>query len=317
MKCNHEPATSTFTENSIPISLVVGGQKFSRANAQQDLRQIEEIQFDRVPGKSTNLILYRSTNPRKSELLLHTPETLNLGANGVIAKKRAPWDYSEILRSGCFAKPAQDQAVPLKRILTYDHMTEGDSIRLFNYLVRHDPGMPAEFWPVMILWLKDEMNHFKGFHFATEQTLGIDAEEEKRMAVEESDFHQFDSILSDPFWTLIALSYDEASTIAGYHHDLHYYSTLGPSMVSFVKRVSGDEGWHFSKFLALAIKYFDHRFDEVPHILQEASRLDGKPYRRTFFLDHDPRVESQFTEALKNRSSSIVLKTLYKKTHAH
>jgi len=40
---------------------------------------------------------------------------------------------------------------------------------------------------------------------------------------------------------------------------------------------------------------------------------DGRKYRRTFFLDHDPSIESQFTEEMKQRAKIIARKTILAK----
>ena len=309
-------------ENSdlIPKALTHGGQNYQLIINDLDCQWLKFIPFARIAGRTDLFFVYSSTSTTRSEIILHTPQTIrciNEADNRVIARKKSPWSFSTFLDPPSLILPTQFERSYVERVLSYDKLTEGDALRLYNYLAETDRLMPDEFWPVATLWLYDEMNHFSGFSRVYHHLFGYDASREERLAAEPSDFEQFGSILSDPFATLISLAYDEASTIAGYRHDMPIYQSVGRGMAAFVNRVAADEGWHFSKFVDLAVKYFPHRRGDVLSILKEAAGLDGRPYSRTFFLDHDPRVETQFNDALKKRATDLVLRAFDKRAAKH
>jgi hypothetical protein len=287
---------------------------------------LEQINFVHVPGKTDDFIVFSSLDSSKvrPEIIVHTKRRLaNYKENYIpetLARKTGYWSYEEILDSQSLAllklpSPRVVTKERVERILAYDKVTEGDSLRFFNYVASSSINMPEEFWCVMVLWLCDEMNHCAGFKTAYSQLFGINPEREITLDIEKSDFIQFNSIMKDSFKLLVALTYDEASTINGYIHDLPIYQQIGQPLSNFVRRVNADESWHFSKFANLLVKYFPERIYEIPEILEEVKLLDGRPYNRTFLLDHDPSIEAQFTKAAQDKACSIVLKVLNKKAN--
>lgn len=314
----------TSFQSELPAFLKVGKKVFCLLKEPGDTELIHQIDYIRVPDKTNDFLIYRSLNDSniRPEIIVHTKSTLashhENDASEIVAKKTGFWSYKDILSPEALASvqlPSPEVAIKehIQEILAYDKVTEGDSLRFFNYLASTSVDMPKEFWPVMVLWLCDEMNHHAGFKTAYHKLFGVTPVMEAALAVEESDFGQFDSIMKEPFKLLVALTYDEASTINGYKHDLAVYKKIGQPFTNFLRKVNADESWHFSKFANLAAKYFPERIAEVPKILEEVKSLDGRPYKRTFLFDHDPSVEAQFTKAAQDKACDIVLKVLTKK----
>ena len=170
--------------------------------------------------------------------------------------------------------------------------------------------LPSEVWPVLLLWLIDEINHYKGFDAVYKQIFVVSPEEQNIVDNEVSDFTPLNGILNDPFKLFVGLTYDEAATINAYQNDMPVYNGIGNPMKLFVEKVKSDEGWHFSKFANITAKYYSHRLGDLDSVLNEVSNLDGKKYARTFFLDHDPSVEAQFDNNLRLKAMKMAKKTI-------
>lgn len=301
-------------EHDFPQALLYGNRRYEHATDANSMSWLTEINYHKVDGRTDQFFLYRTNDDKSPEIILHTAQTAKQLQQRPIARKKCPWLYTEYLDLAELKLPVSFDVQYAQRVLGYDKMTEGDSLRFFNHMATTANNMPVDFWTVLTLWLRDEMNHRDGFAAAYDQIFGCDPELEARLAMEDSDFDQFETILSDPFTTLLALAYDEALTIAYYRHNMPIYREFGVSMASFVHRVSSDEGWHISKFLDLAVSNYPHRHNEAPSILTKVAHLDGKPYKRTFFFDRDPTVGTQFDLALKEKAIRIVLRALNQKT---
>lgn len=320
---NYAPCLTAF-EPKYPHDLIVGNARFHLDVSAPDGVWIDQEAFSRIEGRTLDFVLYRQTVTQqpweREQVIVFTPETLKKflrDKQPPIARKIAPWVYTDVLNlaeidTDEVQRRCENFQATLKRILSYDKMTEGDSLRLFNYLASCPQQYPTEFWPVILLWLRDETNHYAGFKATYERIFGVDTEQ-GALDSEPSDFAQFDEVFQDPFAVLLSLAYDEVSTVAGYNHDMPYYKSLGPNMEHFIRKVCTDEGWHFSKFVDLAVRHYSDRMDDAPALLEKAAHLDGRKYKRTFLLDHDPSVEAQFNEALKKQSVAIVLKVLKKR----
>ncbi|MCA9820458.1 MAG: hypothetical protein KC440_06885 [Nitrosarchaeum sp.] len=304
-------------------SMVLGGRNFL-LSPKSNRTFIDTLNYVRIPGRTDNFILYNSihnTN-KNDEIALFTPYTLlQYHSNSIydlVARKVRPWEYDEILNNNTLKSINLPSSLKfnipkIQKILGYDKLTEGDSLRFFNFISQSDIEISSEFWPVLLLWLRDEINHHNGFETVYFHLFGYDPELEEAIDSEESNFQQFDSIVQDPFKLLVALSYDEAATINGYKHDFPVYESIGKPMVEFIQRVSADEGWHFLKFARLAAEHSHGRINEIDSILDEVTKADGRKYRRTFFLDHDPSVEEQFTEKAKKEARDIAKKVILNK----
>jgi hypothetical protein len=296
----------------------------------QGIRELKfTLEYHKEKNKTDKFYLFdhRDALGRLREILLFTPASFSeFNRNhdkSIIALKKAPWScYDEDLTNSnlqLLHLPNEKfiSSSYVKRVLGYDTMTEGDSLRFFNYVAQSKIVVPDEFWPVLFLWLIDETNHYNGFNAVLNALFGRDISEEKRLENEPSDFNQFDRIMSDSFKLLVALTYDEAATIQGYNNDMYIYDAIGKPMTGFVKKVIRDEGWHFSKFASLTAKYYHNRLDELETVLYEISNLDGREYKRTFFLDHDPRMETQFNFDLKQAAVLTAKRVILSKVKKH
>lgn len=87
------------------------------------------------------------------------------------------------------------------------------------------------------------------------------------------------------------------------------YDAMGPQVFEFVRRVISDEGWHYSKFLRLAKRYYPDCIAEGLKIVDQIRQSEGIPYQQTFVLDH---IEDVFTNDLFDEAADILRKNLSK-----
>lgn len=251
-------------------------------------------------------------------IILLTPSLeVNMPDDQLLSEKIMPWKYQDILESDMLDS-LDAKALPpeYKDMIYYDGMVEGDSLRLLNAVINSKTDYPAEFWPVMILWLRDEANHRDGFR-AIYKALYTDMEQRDRVADnEKSDFSSLQEILHNPLSLLLALSIDELQTIIAYKNDLRKYQEIHERVRDFTARVIADEGWHLQKFLNLAARYCqDASNDNINSAWKSVMQAKGNPYKRTFAFDQGDRqgakrIDNDSEELVKARVWTLLQKRL-------
>jgi hypothetical protein len=272
------------------------------SNCQDSEAWFAAVNYARVPGRTAELRFVRIARNGRHALAVH-------GGHATCVRTR-PWRYTEHLTASALSRLGDRPNVDgerLRHVLAYDAMTEGDALRLFDHVASTIPEAPDSLWPALLLWLRDELNHAQGFAACLESLFGCRAASN---AEDESNFTQFGQLTSDPFYLLLALAYDEIATVQGYLKDLPLYLSLGPPMERFIRRVIADEGAHFRSFVDLLVTAFPAHLGEAADILDRVVGMDGRKYQRTFVLDHDPRVEAQFTLASRQQAQKTVLRVL-------
>lgn len=226
-----------------------------------------------------------------------------------IAVKKNPWNPYQILNRLDLIVPPTNNLDKIKRILYHDMVSEWDARIFSEYVCSLNLPLCFEFKSVDELWQIDEDNHYKGFRIINETVFGLDATGIEKVHVRRANFEPIKDLLKDELSICLTVAYDELSTVRGYKRDLPIYDIMGDQVGEFVRRVIGDEGWHYSKFLWLVKRYHPEEIDGALEIVDQIRRAEGLPYQQTFVLDH---IEDVFTEDLFNEASSILKKHLLK-----
>lgn len=227
-----------------------------------------------------------------------------------IGVKRNPWRAQDILRDPASLKMPEGDPSKISAVLYHDMVSEYDA-RLFSPFV-YSLNLPLspEFRSVDEVWSRDEENHFNGFRIVNQAVFGItDKDLEEKVYTRTANFDPLRHLLADEFSILVVSAYDELCTVRGYAADIPIYDGIGPQMGQFIRRVIGDEGWHYSKFLAMLKRYHSHRFGEAEGLFQRIRDSEGIPYQNTFVMDH---VEDVFTTEVFDKSANILRTQLTK-----
>lgn len=300
-------------------SIVHGELEYSYVPPEHSLANfLASEHYVREPGKTDAFRLYVGQEARgRLRAILHSPETFQQNTDGrLLAEKQAPWRYDEVISQPAL-ESLRDKEVPpeIQDMLYYDGMVEGDSLRLLNAIIKSQTKYPAEFWPVIMLWLRDEANHRDGYR-AVYQALYCDQAERDAVAdAEESDFTALEPVLGNPFALLLSLACDEMQTIYAYRNDLEKYQAIHPQVRAFTVRVIADEGWHLQKFLNLAAKYYKDKNDaEIVETIQWISAFKTEAYGRTFAFDQGDRPGAKHLDTKVLRAARLnVLELLMKR----
>lgn len=266
-------------------------------------------QYVREPGKTDAFRLYVGQEARgRMRAILHSPATFEQKkSERLLAEKLAPWRYNEVISQPTLESLRGKEIPPeIQDMLYYDGMVEGDSLRLLNAIIKSQTSYPAEFWPVIMLWLRDEANHRDGYRAVYQALYKDQAERDAVADAEESDFSALKPILENPFALLLSLACDEMQTIYAYRNDLEKYQAIHPEVRAFTVRVIADEGWHLQKFLNLAATYFRYKTDtEIIETMQWISNFKTESYGRTFAFDQGDRPGAKHLEASALRAARL------------
>ncbi|MBI2404964.1 hypothetical protein HYV22_02190 [Candidatus Gottesmanbacteria bacterium] len=226
-----------------------------------------------------------------------------------IAIKRNPWYPEEILN-----KPheiiAPKEDYDEKRMILYHDMVSEYDARIFGAYV-HSLSIPLspEFGPADELWQIDEDNHYKGFRIINRAIFGLTDQDIEKIYNRQGNFEPLKHLLSDELRICLTVAYDELCTVRAYRGDLPIYDAMGPSVGKFVRRVIGDEGWHYSKFLRLVKRYHPDEIAKALEIVNQIRAAEGLPYQQTFVMDH---IEDVFTTKLFDEAENVLKKNLLK-----
>ncbi|OGH18365.1 MAG: hypothetical protein A3F31_00205 [Candidatus Levybacteria bacterium RIFCSPHIGHO2_12_FULL_38_12] len=224
-----------------------------------------------------------------------------------IGVKRNPWRAEDILRDPTNLKMPEGDPSKIRAILYHDMVSEYDA-RLFSaYVYSLNLPLSPEFRSVEEVWSRDEQNHFNGFRIINQTVLRVTEEDITEVYARKSDFGLINHLLEDEFSILLVSAYDELCTVRGYSADIPIYDQFGPQFGQFIRRVIGDEGWHYSKFLAMIKRYHSHRLGEAEDLIQRIRDSEGIPYQNTFVMDH---FEDVFTTDVFDKSAKILVAQL-------
>lgn len=276
---------------------------------------VDRGDYERVEGRTAAFLVFaaRTHTAQRARLILHSPQTLAHVSKRLIAEKIAPWCYDEVLSPHALAALRSPEALPAeyKDMLWYDGKVEADSMRFFNEVSRSSLAVPDEFWPVLLLWLRDESNHSAGFRAVYDSVYGPDPERRMKDDSEVADFLPLGEIMRDPFALLIALAYDEFLTIHGYRKHMQRYKEIGEASAHFVRRVIADEGWHLQKFLRLAVRHYPHRSNDIDAVLALTQKADDTPYANTFIFDRGEAAGAKQVQEQARLQARTSVRTLF------
>lgn len=220
-----------------------------------------------------------------------------------IGVKKNPWRAEDILRDSSSLKMPEGDPDKIRAILYHDMVSEYDARLFSTYVYSLNLPLSPEFRSVEEVWRRDEENHFNGFRIVNQAVLGVTEEDMKEVYARKANFDPISHLLEDEFSILLVSAYDELCTVRGYSADIPIYDQFGPQFGQFIKGVIGDEGWHYSKFLAMIKRYHSHRVGEAEGLIRRIRDSEGIPYQNTFVMDH---VEDVFTTDVLDKSAKIL-----------
>lgn len=239
----------------------------------------------------------------------------NIANKGLLPDKKY-WKYTDIFNSNSgFITPKGISLHQMKKTLWSDMTSEYDARFLYQYIkslkLKHNP----DFDSIFQLWLIDENNHYLGFRELYSSINPLTETEEEELSTDKSNFENYKQVFKDEFSILLALAYDELATVQMYTHDIETYQSLGKQASRFIKKVISDEGWHYGKFFSMLKEYHFKslsNIERVKMILNQIIKLDGKPYQRTFILDHSrdlytSEISQKVIETLIRRIENVSL----------
>lgn len=227
-----------------------------------------------------------------------------------IALKRNPWRYDGIItQPHLLTAPPAAEFEAVKDILHHDMVAEYDGRRFAEYLRGVNIELNPEFSDVLNVWADDEDNHYKGFKLLNEQVFGLTPDELVESNNRVANFAPLTHLLEDEFSILVLSAYDELVTVKGYQANMPMYRKFGPQFESFVTQVIKDEGWHYSKFLAMIKRYNAHRVGDTASVVAKIRAAENIPYQNTFIMDHTA-VEGFFTTTMFDEAATGVVRAL-------
>jgi len=154
-----------------PFRLNIQNKTFVLKTDQRSRGWIDEIPFARVRDRTNTYLVYEPAGEPKRgashEIVVATPQELfHFVKQGriPIARKFAPWHFSQVMSTRNLnveqvLANGPDIIARYRKVLGYDKLTEGVSLRFFDYIARAKQELPGEIWSVLLLWLRDEINH--------------------------------------------------------------------------------------------------------------------------------------------------------------
>lgn len=194
--------------------------------------------------------------------------------------------------------PSQEE---FERLLWYDVCAEYDARFYSAFLRTLDVRLSDDFWKVEGKWAADEERHFQALRGAYHEHFGWGAAQDARLAERRPDFGPFEHLFDDEFSILCLGAYDELVTVRGYRANFEVYGLLSPELEKLMRRITADEGLHFTAFLDQLRQRHEHRFPEASAVLERIRAAEGLPYAATFVFDHDDPIyeDGIFDEALE------------------
>jgi len=199
------------------------------------------------------------------------------------------------------------QREKLRELLYFDMTSEFDA-RFFSAHVRAlGLDLGDDFLAFEGAWARDEALHCEGFRRVNRLLFGWTDARFAELDRRRPDFAPLAHLFTDEFSIACLGAYDELATVRAYRSSLAWYDLLGPAFARFVRRVTADEGWHYSGFLRVLRRRHRHRFAEAPAVVAAIRASEGTPYACTFVLDHDDAV---WSESMFDEASAVLLRHL-------
>jgi len=208
------------------------------------------------------------------------------------------------------ARLTPGQLKSLQEVLWADLFSEYDARHLSEFVRSLKAPFGAHFWACETRWAKDEELHYLGFRTIYGAAFARSPESleiELAARAAQVDFGPIADLFEDEFAAACLLAYDELATVRAYRASYDSYALLGPEMMSFIRKVTADEGRHFRNFMKLLREEHSGRLDELPRIIKRIRSREGQPYGNTFVLDHDDGV---WNDAIFDDAAAVLLRRL-------
>lgn len=213
--------------------------------------------------------------------------------------KSKPWDSASLIghlkRSDILQNDTNIE--DLRKLFWKDLCSEYDAENFCKYLENSHINLSDDFKSFEFVWRRDEFNHYLGFRHIYSICFGVSKEEISNKVIKRSvDFEPILGLLEDEFKICLLLAYDEIATTKAYSTDFDKYKTLGhKNFLTWIKRVTRDESYHFHNCMQLIGKNHRNRISELPRLVDKFIEWDlgENAYKGTFVLDHDSEYFSK------------------------
>ena len=215
------------------------------------------------------------------------------GREAAFRPRVGDWDARKLIRGIQRGDLALTEAEldGLRDYFWFDLCAEYDSTHLHRHVHARGDALSPEFVAMEDAWYRDELNHTRGF-LALYSILYDESEEEveSRLAERVPDFGPLSSFFGDEFRLCLLFAYDELATTRAYHLDIELYGRFGhPALLTWIKRLIRDEGYHHHNAIEVLRRVHGRRFAEAPRHIEDFVRWDlgDHRYRATFLFDHE------------------------------